>query len=251
MEHDEEPAKIRLFVEAELDAGVSVGVTAQQAHYLKHVLRLGTGASVGLFNGRDGEWAARIDGIGRGWASLAVHTRTRPQRPDPDLWLVFAPIRRARIDFVAQKATELGAALLWPVFTQFTVMSRVNTERLRANAIEAAEQSERLSVPAVREPVSLDTLLAGWPTDRRLFVCDETGTAPPVATVFGASTLPRGTPAALLIGPEGGLAGAELDRLAKLPFVSRVGLGPRVLRADTAALAALACWQALAGDWSD
>lgn len=242
--------KTRLFVEADLGEGAPVGLSPQQAHYLNHVLRLGKGDALAVFNGRDGEWLARIDGVGKGWCSLGLLERLRPQAPEPDLWLVFAPIKRARIDFVAEKATELGVSALWPVMTRFTAMSRVNTERLRANAIEAAEQSERLTVPEVFETEDLHRVLARWPAERRLMVLDETGGGQPVAEAlapFGGG-VPSG-PWALLTGPEGGFAKDELDALRQLPFVTAVGLGPRILRADTAALAALACWQALCGDW--
>lgn len=249
----------RLYVDAPLTAGGTVALGQDQTHYLKNVLRLGPGEGVALFNGRDGEWRAEIAAVAKKSADLAVLERTRPQRPEPDVWLAFAPIKRARIDFTAQKATELGASLLWPVMTRHTMVDRVNTERLCANAVEAAEQSDRLTVPEVREPVKLDALVDAWPADRALILADETG-GPPIAD---ALTRFRGMPdaqkqntqnqnsrAGFLIGPEGGFAEAELDRLRNLPFVTRVSLGARLLRADTAALAVLAVWQALAGDWT-
>ncbi len=239
-------AKARLYVEADLGEGGTVGLSPAQAHYLKLVLRLDRGDAVALFNGRDGEWIADIDGIGKGWASLVLVARQRPQAAEPDLWLMFAPIKRARIDFLAQKATELGVSALWPVFTGLTEMSRVNEERLMANAIEAAEQSGRLSVPRVLPAVRLDAALAQWPPERRLIWCAEQGPATPIAEALTGADAAR--PWAVLTGPEGGFTAAELDALGKLPFVAAVGLGPRLLRADTAALAALACWQALAGD---
>jgi len=240
----------RLFVSADLVPGGSVGLETDQTHYLKNVLRLGAGARLALFNGRDGEWLAEIDGIGKGWSSLSLIEQRRPQTEEPDIWLAFAPIKRARIDFTAQKATELGASVLWPVMTERTIVDRVKTDRLRANAIEAAEQTARLSVPEIREPVRLDALLDAWPEDRPLIVCDETGAGNPIAHVLAEPHFKRGTPSGLLIGPEGGFAERELDRLKQSSFVTSVSLGPRLLRADTAALAALACWQALAGDWS-
>jgi 16S rRNA (uracil1498-N3)-methyltransferase len=240
--------KARLYVDAPLAAAGVVGTSPGQAHYLRTVLRLGPGDPVALFNGRDGEWLARIDGFGKGWASLTVAARRRPQAREPDLWLVFAPIKRARIDFLAQKATELGVSALWPVFTEHTEVGRVNEERLLANAVEAAEQSERLTVPVVFPAISLGQVLARWPPERRLLVCAEAGPATPIAEALPAGAAPE-TPWAVLTGPEGGLTASELDALGKLPSVRLVGLGPRVLRADTAALAALACWQALIGDW--
>ncbi len=241
--------KFRLFVEEVLAAGQAVGLAAAQAHYLGTVLRLGRGEAVAMFNGRDGEWRATIDGIGRGWCSLAVHERLRVQHSAPDLWLAFAPIKRARIDFVAAKATEMGVSALRPVITRHTAVARVNTERLRANAIEAAEQCGRLDVPDVAEPVTIDALLADWPADRHLMVCDETGRAPSVDDALAPFAGAAPGPWAVLTGPEGGFAEAELDALAKTPFVIPVGLGPRILRADTASVAALACWQARLGDW--
>lgn len=244
----------RLYVEDDLAAGRTLGLDHTRAHYLRHVLRLEAGAPVALFNGRDGEWEARIDGFGKGWCSLAVGECRRPQNRERDLWLVFAPIKRARIDFLAEKATELGVTALRPVFTRFTAVTRVNTDRLFANAVEAAEQAERLSVPRVFEPVSLEDLLADWPAERRLLVCAEAGPARPIAAALGEIAHDPAAgfePWAVLTGPEGGFARSELDGLAKLPFVTAVGLGPRVLRADTAALAALACWQAILGDGED
>jgi 16S rRNA (uracil1498-N3)-methyltransferase len=237
----------RLFVEEPLEEGRVVGLDSERAHYLRTVLRLDRGARVALFNGRDGEWLARIDGLGKGWCSLSLERRTRGQAADPDLWLLFAPIKRGRIDFVAEKATELGVSAVWPVLTRRTDVARVNLERLRANAIEAAEQTERLSVPDLKEPERLDRILGGWDHGRALLVCAEAGPARPLAEVVPGL---RGRPAAVLTGPEGGFAQDELDQMRRLPFVVPVGLGPRILRADTAALAALACWQALAGDWT-
>ncbi|MCC7048857.1 MAG: 16S rRNA (uracil(1498)-N(3))-methyltransferase [Alphaproteobacteria bacterium] len=243
----EQRVETRLHVEDALATGATIGLGPERAHFLKHVLRLEAGAAVALFNARDGEFLARIDGIGKGWASLAVGDRRRAPQPECDLWLLFAPIKFGRIDFLAQKATELGVTRLQPVFTRHTAVDRVNTDRLRANAIEAAEQTQRLGVPEVLAAVTLERAIGEWPRDRPLYVCAEYGPAEPVATVFGRH--PAGSPAGVLTGPEGGFARAELDALVKLPFVSAVGLGPRVLRADTAALSALAVWQAVAGDW--
>lgn len=240
---------LRLFIEAELAAGGVVGLSREQAHYLQRVMRRAVGDTLLLFNGRDGEWAARIEGLGRGWCSAAVLRRTRPQAPEPDLWLVFAPIKRARVDFLAEKATELGVSALWPMMTQRTVVSRVNAERLRANAVEAAEQCERLNVPEVFAPATLAEILARWPKERRIILCDETGGGVPI--LDAAAEAEKGAPHAIVTGPEGGFETAELDAICDLPFVTRVSLGPRVLRADTAALAALACFQAGAGDWRD
>jgi 16S rRNA (uracil1498-N3)-methyltransferase len=242
------PATPRLFVVHNLGSAVQIEVEGGRAHYLRNVLRLEAGAVLRLFNGRDGEWSARILRSAKNQVVLSAEAQLRPQAAEPDLWLVFAPIKRSAIDLVAEKATELGVGVLQPVLTQHTMVDRVNAERLRSIAIEAAEQCERLSVPEARMPVSLGKLLREWPQDRRLLLCAEAGHARPMAEALGAFATANATPWAILIGPEGGFARTELDALGKLPFVIPVGLGPRILRADTAALAALACWQAILGD---
>ena len=185
-------------------------------------------------------------GHGRDRTALLVERPLRPAEAEPDLWLLFAPIKRARLDWLVEKATELGVSALMPVWTRQTQSERLNLDRLRAHAVAAAEQCERLSVPELRTPQPLDAVFAEWPAERRLLVCDETGAGEPVGEA--AARLGAG-PAALLTGPEGGFAETELDCLGKLSFVTRVGLGPRVLRADTAAVAGLSVFQAIAGDW--
>lgn len=239
--------RTRLYVAEDLGPGARVVLSQSQSHYLKNVLRLGPGARIALFNGRDGEWTAEIDGFGKGGGSAAAETRLREQEAPADLWLAFAPIKRARLDFLVEKATELGVDMLQPVLTERTQVERVNLDRMRANAMEAAEQTERLSVPELREPRPLDRVISSWPAGRRLLLCDESGGSPPIAE---ALLKEKSGPWAVLTGPEGGFAERELDALRKLPFVCAVGLGPRVLRADTAALAALAVLQALRGDWA-
>ena len=240
----------RLFVDHDLGAGIEAPLDEPQVHYLRHVMRRPDGAPLLLFNGRDGEWRGTLEGRGKKAAVARVGERTREQTVEPDIWLCFAPLKRARIDYVAEKATELGVAVLQPIVTHHTIVERVNVERLRANAIEAAEQTERLSVPEVRAPLELGRLLADWPTGRRLLVCDETGGGPPIAQALaGLDEAARTAPWAIVIGPEGGFDAAELASLRRISNVMAVGLGPRILRADTAALAALACWQALVGDW--
>lgn len=240
----------RLFIEADLASGSTVALSDPQAHYLRHVLRMAEGANLLLFNGRQGEWRASLAGRGRKAASAVVDERTRAQQAEPDIWLCFAPVKRARLDYIAEKATELGVARLQPVLTQHTVVERVNLERLRANATEAAEQTERLSVPEIAAPIELQRLLDDWPCERRLLVCDETGGGPPIAEALGAvDDAARSAPWAILIGPEGGFAAAEFAAIRAMKGATAVGLGPRILRADTAALSALACWQALVGDW--
>ncbi|HVW72029.1 MAG TPA: 16S rRNA (uracil(1498)-N(3))-methyltransferase [Rhizomicrobium sp.] len=216
-----------------------------QAHYLLHVLRARSGNRVLLFNGRDGEWLAEITEAGKRGITATCLKQTQAQAATPDIWLAFAPVKKTPSDYLVQKAAELGVSCLLPVFTRRTIVSRINQERMAANAIEAAEQSARLSVPEIREGVTLEKLLASWPQTRRLFFCDEGGDARPLADAA------RGTsgPAAILTGPEGGFDGSEREMLRALPFVTPVTLGPRILRADTAALAALAVWQSVCGDW--
>jgi len=241
---------IRLFVTSPLANGVAIELGQEQAHYLKNVMRLGEGDAVALFNGSDGEFRARVAGFSKRAANLIVEEQLRAQTGEPDLWLVFAPIKRARIDYLVEKATELGASALVPVITRHTHVERLNLERLRAHAIEAAEQSERLTVPRIEATRALEEVLAAWDASRRIMLCDESGTAPPAAQALaGPNSNLSGTVSwAVLIGPEGGFAETELDALRKLPFVSAVSLGPRILRADTAALAGLAVLQALRGE---
>jgi 16S rRNA (uracil1498-N3)-methyltransferase len=248
----------RLFVTGDLGGGRAVDLTAGQTHYLKNVMRLAPGGAVTLFNGRDGEWQGRIDTLGRSAGSAVPEQQTRPQAAEPDLWLLFAPLKRGPLDFLVQKAVELGVSELRPVLTRHTEVGRVNTDRLRAIVLEAAEQCERLTLPQVREPVTLEAALASWPDGRRLLACAEFGPARPIGSVlaemgaaFAAQSTPAtpGSPAALLTGPVGGFTTTELDGLRNLPFVTAVALGPRVLRAETAAIAALACWQSVLGDW--
>jgi 16S rRNA (uracil1498-N3)-methyltransferase len=240
------PPRHRLFVDAVLSAQAEIRVTDQQAHYLLNVMRFGAGDEVALFNGRDGEWRARITEAAKKKVVLTADDQLRPQSVDPDLWLLFAAVKRARIDLIVEKATELGVSVLQPLFTERTVMSRVGEERLATIAMEAAEQCERLTLPDLRSPLSLPAALAKWPEGRILLMLDESGNGKPIAEALAA--LPPG-PAALLVGPEGGFSKSELDALGRLTFAVRVGLGPRILRADTAVIAALACYQAVCGDW--
>jgi 16S rRNA (uracil1498-N3)-methyltransferase len=243
----QDAAKIRLFVEGDLGPGIPVALSRDQAHYLFGVMRLGQGGAVLVFNGRDGEWLAEAVEVGKRAGALACRDRTRPQSLPPDLWLVFAPIKKARTDFIAEKAAELGCRRLVPVFTRFTNSERVNAGRLRAHGIEAAEQCGLMSVPEVAEPVSLAMLLDGWDPSRRLMFCDESGAGAPALEVLRAAGPGRW---AVLIGPEGGFSPGERERLRSLPFAHAVSLGSRILRADTAAVAALTLWQAVLGDWA-
>jgi 16S rRNA (uracil1498-N3)-methyltransferase len=237
--------KTRLYVTADLGKGVAVALDEGQTHYLLHVLRAQAGNRVLLFNGRDGEWQAEITQAGKRGVTATCLKQTGPQAEAPDIWLAFAPVKKTPSDYLVQKAAELGVSVLQPVFTRRTVVSRINQERMAANAVEAAEQSGRLSVPEIRTATSLEKLLASWPQKRWLFFCDEGGDAKPLAEAarwIGGS-------AAILTGPEGGFDPSEREMLRALPFVTPVTLGPRILRADTAALAALAIWQSVSGDW--
>ncbi len=236
----------RLFVEGGLSEGAHIACSAEQANYLRNVLRLGPGDAILLFNGRDGEWRAEVAETGKRATTLAVSSLARPQEGGPDIDYLFAPLKRARLDYMVQKAAEMGVARLRPVLTRRTVAERVNVERMRANAIEAAEQCGILRVPEVQEPEKLERALASWDPARRLIFCDEASDEPNPVAVLGK--IPPG-PVALLIGPEGGFDEAERELLACKPFVTRISLGPRILRADTAAVAALALVNAVLGDW--
>ncbi|MEM8958772.1 MAG: 16S rRNA (uracil(1498)-N(3))-methyltransferase [Pseudomonadota bacterium] len=241
-----EAPKIRLYVDQPLGEGQPVPLDRGQAHYLFGVMRLDRGDRVALFDGRAGEWAAEITEVGkRGGQAVCVAQTKALQRP-PDLWLMFAPIKKARTDFIVEKATELGAARILPVQTEFTNAERVRADRLRAHAVEAAEQCGGTFVPDVGDLTRLSAMLDAWPEGRRLMFCDEArvGRATDLA---GIAQDPG--PWAVLIGPEGGFSPAERDRLHAMDQAVPVSLGPRVLRADTAAVAALTLWQARFGDW--
>ena len=236
----------RLFVRDDLAAGSRIGAEREQANYLLNVLRLKGGEQILLFNGRDGEWQARIAEASRKGCALIVEEKMREQAPLPDLHYLFAPLKHARLDYMVQKAVEMGAGRLCPVLTQLTQVSRVNLERMRANVIEAAEQCGVLAIPEIDPPKKLADVLTGWDAKRQLFFCDEaTPTASPADAL---KDLPRG-PAALLIGPEGGFSDTERADLLRKPYVTALSLGPRILRADTAAVAALALVQSFIGDW--
>jgi 16S rRNA (uracil1498-N3)-methyltransferase len=227
----------RLFVDQDLSPGLSLTVDGT---YLGAVLRLGPGDQVELFDDRSGAWLAEIAEAGKKRVTLTVRARLREREAVPDLWLLFAPIKRGRIDWLVEKATELGVARLMPVITRRTIVERLNLERLRAHAIEAAEQCERTALPELAEPRKLDAALRDWPADRLLYFADEAG---------GEPFAPAPGPAAILIGPEGGFTDEERAAIRALPQARPVTLGPRILRADTAALAAVALWMAAAGDW--
>ena len=236
----------RLFTEAPLAEGTPVPATPGQAHHLGGVLRRGPGDAVLLFNGRDGEWAARVESLRKDRAVLLPERQTRPQDRMAEAILLVAALKRDAMDLIAEKATELGATRIQPVFTRRTVADRVNEARLAAIAREAAEQSERLSVPRIAPARPLHAVLDAWDPAVPLLVAAERRAAPPLAQVAQGGLRP---PFALLVGPEGGFERAELDDLTRRPFVSPAALGPRILRAETAALAGLAVLQAIAGDW--
>ncbi len=238
-------SRIRLHVDHPLGRGQSVPLTREQAHYLTVVMRLGPGAEVSVFNGTDGEWRCEIAEAGKRGGALACIEQTAPLRVPPDLWLLFAPIKKARTDFIVEKATELGARRILPVHSAYTNAERIRRDRLQAHAVEAAEQCGGTFVPEVAELARLDALLSDWPEDRHLLFCDEAA-ADEAQTDLRA--LPR-CPWAILIGPEGGFSPEERARLRALPQARRIALGPRILRADTAAVAALTLWQAALGDW--
>jgi len=237
--------RIRLYVRQALAAGQPVPLTPEQAHYLFSVMRLAVGAQVALFNGTDGEWRAEVAEAGRRGGIMICRDPLRQQTMPPDLWLMFAPIKKARTDFIVEKAVEMGARRIMPVQTQHTNSERIRQDRLQAHAVEAAEQCGATHVPEVADLAGLDRVLAGWPDGRRLMWCDEAMAGQRVA-------LPgqRGDPWAILIGPEGGFSDREAVRLRAIPMVVPVALGPRILRADTAAVAALTLWQSALGDWA-
>ncbi len=239
-------AKIRLYVKHPLGEGQTVPLDRDQAHYLFGVMRQGMGDAVLLFNGHDGEWRATVAGASKRGGQLLVEHQTRPQQAPPDLWLLFAPIKKARTDFIVEKAAEMGAARILPVQTEFTNSERIRQDRLQAHAVEAAEQCGGTFVPEVTDLQKLDRLFADWPENRQLMFCDEALAGPNQA----APTDIQAAPWAILIGPEGGFSDAERARLKALPFAHPTALGPRILRADTAAVAALTVWQQAFGDWT-
>lgn len=235
---------IRLYVPHDLAAGATLGLDEGQSRYLAAVMRQAVGDAVAVFNGRDGEWWATIASVGKKAVTLTVLSQTRPQHTGPDLDLIVALVKRGRLETIAEKAAELGARRVRLLITERTNADHARVDRLRMIAAEASEQTGRLDVPEVLEPQKLDRLLAAWEPDRRLLFCDEAGDAQPALEAVNV-----GGPWAILIGPEGGFSPAERERLRALPYATAATLGPRILRADTAAISALTLWQAAVGDW--
>ena len=236
----------RLYVDQPLGPAVEVVCALEQAHYLANVLRLGLGDEIRVFNGRDGEWLCRIIAISRKGCTLEAIECLRPQQGGPDIGYHFAPLKRARLDYMVQKATEMGVARLVPVLTQHTIADRVNDGRMRANVIEAAEQCGILRLPVVDEPVKFGALMDRWPEERWLVFCDESAAVQSPLDVLSALD---GMPTDILVGPEGGFSAAERQRLLAHSRVVAISLGPRIMRADTAAIAALTLLNAVIGDW--
>lgn len=236
----------RLYVDAPLAAGANLELPKAQAHYLGTVLRKGEGEAVRIFNGQDGEWRAEISAISKRAATLHISEQLRAPKPCPDITLYFAPVKKHRTAFIIEKATELGASAIMPIITARTQFPKLNLEKARLQAIEAAEQTERLDVPTLHPVQKLDALLGGWDSARTLIIADEAGDASPALTALKDI---KG-PSAILIGPEGGFTPQEREILRAQDFVKPVSLGPRILRADTAALSLLTLWQAALGDWT-
>ena len=238
-----ETAKIRLYVDQPLGAGQSVPVSRAQAHYLFSVMRLPAGAALRLFDGQSGEWLAEVESAGKRGGFLQVRENLKPLKLPPDLWLLFAPVKKARTDFIVEKAVEMGVSHIQPVQTEFTNSGRIQRDRLQAHAVEAAEQCGATFVPQVAEMVRLNHLLTEWNTERRIMFCDETRSGQ-------AARLPDDEgPWAILAGPEGGFSERERETLYRSGCVHGVSLGPRILRADTAVVAAMTLWQRALGDW--
>jgi 16S rRNA (uracil1498-N3)-methyltransferase len=233
----------RLFVDAALAEGPR-RIDGPPAHYLLSVMRLKVGDAVKLFDDRSGEWLAVVEATGKRDLHVQLTTLLRPRAPVPDLWLCAAPLKKGRVDWVAEKACELGVARLVPVLTRRAVVDKLNTDRLRAHMIEAAEQCDRTAIPELAAPIKLAALLRDWPADRALFFADEAG-----GDAAAAAMRAHPGPAAILIGPEGGFDDAERESIRAVPRAVGVSLGPRILRADTAAAAAVAIWMSVAGDW--
>lgn len=239
--------KARIFVDLPLNVGGQTALPEEKSHYLTNVMRLKDGDKLVCFNGIDGEFAAKIVSAHKKQTLIVITEQLRQQQNSPDIWLLFAPLKKDRTDFLIEKAVELGATKLVPVITKHTITDKIRPERLKMQIIEAAEQCERLDIPTLADAIKLNDLLNGWNQHRTLYFMDERGKGQSCAVAFAKKT----KSAALLIGPEGGFADEEANTLYQLPFVNTISLGPRILRAETAATASLAIWQAVAGDWKE
>lgn len=240
--------KIRLFVNIKLKEGEEVCLSEAQSHYLSNVMRVRQGDEISCFNGCDGEFAAEILVVHKKQTQIGIRNKIKQFKNSPDVWLVFAPLKKDCTDFLVQKSTELGVSGLLPIITQNTNTDKVKTERLQAQALEASEQCERLDVPQVFSPQDFKQVIENWDSSRRLLFMDERGAGMSVAEALSKCDAQK---VAILVGPEGGFSDSEFNMLYKLPFVCGVSLGPRILRAETAAVAALSVWQAIAGDWKE
>jgi 16S rRNA (uracil1498-N3)-methyltransferase len=239
---------IRLYTNQPLSAGSSIELSSENVHYLSNVMRKKAGYQLELFNGKDGQWLGEIESLQKKSGQVRILNQTRMQKPEPDIWLCFAPVKNAPINNLVEKATELGVSVLQPVITNRTIVNRVNTERLVANVMDASQQCERLTLPTVQEPLKLEKLLENWDISRKLILCDESGKG---QTIIPALQALKQTPCAILIGPEGGFSQTEFEIMRNKPYIIPVSMGPRILRADTAAIAALTCVQSILGDWDE
>ena len=237
--------QIRLYIPQRLALNQQVVLDEQQSHYLSHVMKLKTGQILKGFDNQSGEYDCKIVELNKKHTVLQVISQEKPYQQVPDIWLLFAPVKKDNTDFIVQKATELGVRRIVPVLTRYTITERIKKERFEANSIEASEQCRRTDIPEISDAIKFENLMQKWDTDRTLYYMDETLNGEPVAQVFAKAP----APCAILVGPEGGFAAEELDFLRKSPFARGVSLGKRILRAETAVVAALSCWQALSGDW--
>ncbi len=236
-------------MENQLIDGCMIDLNTDQSHYLRNVLRLKINDNVILFNGIDGEWLAQIDKIAKKCCSLILLEQLRPQKNTADIWLLFAPIKKTRLSLLIEKATELGITHILPTITQYSNIANMRISKMQTTAIEAVEQCERLDIPKISNPCHIDDIINSWDRARIIYVCAEFGQTTPITKMLTSHK--TGIKAAFFIGPEGGFSKLELEKLAINPFVKFIGLGPRILRAETAAIAAISCWQAICGDWQE
>lgn len=243
--HVPKTSKIRIYADVDLSVDSVAELNAEQSHYLLTVMRLQSGDKLLVFNNRDGEFDCTLTPKNKKSALLKINSKTRDFECVSDIWLMFAPLKKDRTDFVVEKATELGASRIVPVITRYTISDKIKIERWQAQTIEAAEQSRRVDLPLISEPIALNKLLTNWDSNRQLYFMDETGAGTDIASTFATSQ----TPAAILVGPEGGFSEEELSLLRTQSYAHSVSLGKRILRAETAVVAALSCFQAICGDW--